>query len=101
MVTSILSACCCSWCPQAALLRRWRAVAAISFGLAVAVKFLPIVLLPLYWKRVRIRDGALAAIVVGLLYVPFLNHGRIPLARSAPSCRGSALMIRFLQRSSE
>jgi hypothetical protein len=48
------------------------------FGLAVAVKFLPIVLLPLYWKRVRARDAALAAAVVGLLYVPFLNHGRIP-----------------------
>jgi hypothetical protein len=63
----------------AALERRWRAIAALAFGLAVAVKFLPIVLLPLYWKRVRIRDGALAAVVVGLLYVPFLNHGRIPL----------------------
>jgi glycosyl transferase family 87 len=63
----------------AALVRRWRAVAAISFGLAIAVKLLPIVLLPLYWKRVRLRDGALAAIVFGLLYVPFLSHGRIPI----------------------
>lgn len=63
----------------AALGRRWRAVAAVAFGLAVAMKLLPIVLLPLYWKRVRIRDGALAAVVVGLLYVPFLNHGRIPI----------------------
>jgi alpha-1,6-mannosyltransferase len=63
----------------AALGRRWRAVAALAFGLAVAVKLLPIVLLPLYWRRVRIRDGALAAVVVGLLYVPFLNHGRIPI----------------------
>ncbi len=63
----------------AALARRWRAVAALAFGLAVAVKFLPIVLLPLYWKRVRIRDGALAAAMVALLYVPFLNHGRIPI----------------------
>jgi hypothetical protein len=63
----------------AALGRRWRAIAALAFGLAIAVKFLPIVLLPLYWKRVRMRDGALAAVVVGLLYVPFLNHGRIPL----------------------
>jgi hypothetical protein len=62
----------------AALARRWRAIAAVTFGLAVAVKFLPIVLLPLYWKRVRIRDTALAATVVGLLYVPFLNHSRIP-----------------------
>jgi len=62
----------------AALVRRWRAVAAIAFGLAVAVKLLPIVLLPLYWKRVRLRDGVLAVVVLGLLYVPFLNHGRIP-----------------------
>jgi hypothetical protein len=63
----------------AALGRRWRAVAALTFGLAVAVKLLPIVLLPLYWRRVRMRDGALAAVVVALLYVPFLNHGRIPI----------------------
>ena len=63
----------------AALGRRWRAFAAVAFGLAVAVKLLPIVLLPLYWKRVRIRDGILAAIVVGLLYVPFLKRGWIPI----------------------
>jgi alpha-1,6-mannosyltransferase len=63
----------------AALARRWRAIAALTFGLAVAVKFLPLVLIPLYWKRVRIRDAVLAAAVVALLYVPFLNHGRIPI----------------------
>ena len=63
----------------AALARRWRATAAVALGLAIAVKFLPIVLLPLYWKRVRIRDAALAAAVVGILYLPFLNHGRIPI----------------------
>jgi len=63
----------------AALVRRWRAIAAVTLGLAVAVKFLPIVLVPLYWKRVRIRDAALAAVVIVLLYVPFLNHGRIPI----------------------
>jgi hypothetical protein len=63
----------------AALGRRWRAVAAVAFGLAIAVKLLPIVLLPLYWRRVRVRDGALAAAVLGLLYVPFLNHRRIPI----------------------
>lgn len=61
-----------------ALVRNWRTIAALAFGLAVAVKFLPIVLLPLYWKRLRIRDAAMAAVVVALLYVPFLDHGRIP-----------------------
>jgi alpha-1,6-mannosyltransferase len=63
----------------AALGRRWRVTAAIALGLAIAVKFLPVVLLPLYWKRVRIRDAALGVAVIGLLYVPFLNHGRIPI----------------------
>jgi hypothetical protein len=63
----------------AALGRRWRATAAVAFALAVAVKYLPIVLLPLYWKRIRIRDAALAAAVVALLYVPFLSDGRIPI----------------------
>jgi hypothetical protein len=62
----------------AALTRRWRTTAAVTLGLAVAVKFLPIVLLPLYWRRVRIRDAALAAVVVALLYVPFLNNSYIP-----------------------
>ena len=63
----------------AALVRRWRATAAVALGLAIAVKFLPVVLVPLYWKRVRMRDAALAAAVAGMLYVPFLNHGRIPI----------------------
>ena len=63
----------------AALERRWRAFAALTFGLAVSVKLLPIVLLPLYWRRVRMRDAALAALAVGFLYLPFLNHGRIPI----------------------
>jgi alpha-1,6-mannosyltransferase len=63
----------------AALDRRWRAIAAVAFGLAIAVKFLPIVLLPLYWKRVRISDVILATIGVGLLYVPFLKGGWIPI----------------------
>ena len=63
----------------AALVRRWRTIAAVALGLAVSVKLLPVVLLPLYWKRVRLRDAALAAAVVALLYVPFLDHGRIPI----------------------
>lgn len=63
----------------AALARRWRSVAAVAFALAVGVKLLPIVLLPLYWKRVRLRDGFLGAGVLGLLYVPFLSGKTIPI----------------------
>jgi alpha-1,6-mannosyltransferase len=63
----------------AALTHRWRTIAAVAFALAVAVKFLPIVLLPLYWRRIRVRDALLAALLFALLYLPFLNHGRIPM----------------------
>jgi alpha-1,6-mannosyltransferase len=63
----------------AALGRRWRTIAALALGLAIAVKLLPLVLLPLYWKRVRVRDAVLAAVVPATLYIPFLNHGRIPV----------------------
>ena len=62
-----------------ALGRQWRTLAAVAFGLAVAVKFLPAVLAPLYWRRVRIRDGLLAALVIALLYTPFLQRGTLPL----------------------
>ena len=63
----------------AALIRHWRTVAVVAFALAIAVKFLPIVLLPLYWRRVRIRDAVLGAFVFAFLYVPFLSHGRVPM----------------------
>jgi hypothetical protein len=62
----------------AALAKRWRAIAAVTFALAIAVKFLPIVLVPLYWRRLRIRDALLAVFVLVLLYLPFLEKGRIP-----------------------
>jgi hypothetical protein len=86
----------------ATLGRRWRAIATVAFGLAVAVKLLPIVLLPLYWKRIRLRDGALAAAVVGLLCTcHFSTTGEFQSARSALTCTVSALMIRSSQRLSE
>ena len=62
----------------AALVRRWRATAALALGLAVTVKLLPLVVAPIYWKRVRIRDAVLATAVAGILYVPFLNRDRMP-----------------------
>jgi hypothetical protein len=62
-----------------ALRRRHPAVAAVAFALATTVKVLPAVLAPLYWRRVRIRDGLLAAVVAGLLYAPFLGRGALPI----------------------
>ena len=53
--------------------------AAIAFVLAAATKVLPIVLLPLFWKRIRIRDGIAAAVVLALLYLPFASAGTLPL----------------------
>jgi len=52
----------------APFLRRWRPVAAAGIWAAVSVKFLPIVLLPLYWRRVRMRDGHAGG-----------NRGRTPI----------------------
>ena len=63
----------------AALSRNWRAVAAITLALAIAVKFLPLVLVPLYWRRVRVRDTLFAVLIFFLLYLPFLETGRIAL----------------------
>jgi hypothetical protein len=40
---------------------------------------LPIVLLPLFWKRVRVRDAAAGAAVLFLLYLPFRSAGTLPL----------------------
>ena len=62
----------------AALARSWRMIAAIAFAMAVAVKFLPLVLAPLYWRRVRTRDATIAALVFVGLYLPFLRDWRTP-----------------------
>jgi alpha-1,6-mannosyltransferase len=53
--------------------------AAVAFVLAVATKLLPIVLLPLFWKRIRVRDAIAGAIALALLYLPFANAGTLPL----------------------
>jgi hypothetical protein len=53
--------------------------ATIAFVIAVAIKLLPIVLLPLFWKRVRARDAAVAALLLAALYFPFRSAGTLPL----------------------
>ena len=53
--------------------------AAAAFVIAVASKLLPIVLIPLYWKRIRLRDTAVGALVLAALYFPFRSAGLLPL----------------------
>ena len=53
--------------------------AMVAFVIAVATKLLPIVLLPLFWKRVRVRDALVGALVMAALYFPFRSAGTLPL----------------------
>jgi alpha-1,6-mannosyltransferase len=61
------------------LARRRTALASIAFVLAVATKLLPIVLLPLYWRRVRSRDALAGAVLLVLLYLTFTHGNTLPL----------------------
>jgi len=63
----------------AALTRGKRTGAAISFALAVGVKFVPAILVPLFWRRARLRDGVVCAVVFAAFYIPFLSQGGLPL----------------------
>jgi alpha-1,6-mannosyltransferase len=56
-----------------------RTIAALALACGVAVKFLPVVLLPLFWRRIGIRDAALALVLLAGLYLPFLNSGQLPV----------------------
>ena len=53
--------------------------AAIALVIAIASKLLPIVLIPLYWKRIRVRDALVAGLVLAALYFPFRSAGLLPL----------------------
>ena len=68
-----IDALCVMWTALCAymVVRRRPALATCAFVLAVASKLLPIVLAPMLWGRIRIRDAALGALVLVLLYLPF------------------------------
>jgi alpha-1,6-mannosyltransferase len=61
------------------LSRRRRALAAVTFVLAIATKLLPIVLAPLYWKRIGWKDGAMAALLLAAMYSLFAAGTTVPL----------------------
>jgi len=69
------------WIAAAAywLARRRTGLASIAYVLAIATKLLPIVLLPLFWRRVRLRDAAAAAALLALLYLGYTQQGVLPV----------------------
>ena len=54
------------------LSRRRTTLASLAFVLAVTTKLLPIVLAPLYWRRIRVVDALLGAAFFVALYAPFV-----------------------------
>ena len=53
-------------------------MAALALAGAFAVKFLPIVLIPLFWRRVRLRDALVGGSLVGLAYLSFSGFRLMP-----------------------
>jgi hypothetical protein len=62
-----------------ALSRRRSLLAAVAFAGAFAVKFLPAVLAPLLWKRIRLVDATVGGLLVLLLYLPFADGWQLPV----------------------
>ena len=61
------------------LSRKRTSLSVVAFVLAVTTKLLPIVLLPLYFGRVKARDGLLGFALFALLDLPFTYGGALPL----------------------
>lgn len=63
------------WITAAAfwLSRRRTLLATVAFVLAVATKLLPIVLVPLLWRRITLRDGVIGIALLVLLYLPYAS----------------------------
>jgi alpha-1,6-mannosyltransferase len=56
-----------------ALTARWTMIASVLAVIAIATKLLPVVLVPLFWRRVRWRDVAVATLAGLLMAWPFLT----------------------------
>lgn len=83
-----------------ALSRQRSLLAVVAFAGAFAVKFLPVVLVPLLWRRVRLTHALAGLVLVGLLYVPFIQDGQIPLgslATYAGQWRFNAPFFRWME----
>jgi hypothetical protein len=68
------------------LARRRTALASAALVLAIATKLLPVVLAPLYWRRIRWSDGLLGAALLFVLYLPFV-YGGAPDSSAEPAAQ--------------
>ena len=62
------------------LARKRTSLSVVALVLAVTTKFLPIVLIPLYFGRIKVRDALLGFALFALLYLPFTYGGVMPFA---------------------
>jgi hypothetical protein len=87
------------WIAAAAywLSRRRTALATIAYVLAIATKPLPVVLAPLFWRRITKRDALVGVALLGLLYVPFMagpQIGGLGMDRVVASIRFNGPVLR-------
>ena len=66
-------------CAALAFSRNRAMAGSVAFALSVRVKPLPIVLLPLFWRRVSPRHAVAGVAVLLALYLPFWKRGHLPL----------------------
>ena len=52
-------------------------LAGMSFGAAILIKLVPVLLLPLAWRLGKWRSLAAAAVVILLFYLPFASAGKL------------------------
>ncbi len=86
------------------VVRGWRALAAVSFGLAILSKLSPLVLLPFVVRRIGLRYSVLAGGLVLAGYTPFLGAssgvwaGLLTFAREWQFNAGPFALIQWIGR---
>lgn len=66
-----------------AIARGWRTVSVAALVCGIAVKFLPIVIVPLWWGRVRLAHAAIGVALLAAVYAVFLDAGAMPVGAVA------------------
>ena len=83
-----------------ALSRGRSLLSSVALAGAFAVKFLPVVLVPLLWRRVRLVHASAGVMFVVLLYLPFMQNNQLPvgsLETYFAQWRFNAPLFRFIE----